>query len=58
MGKVYNFQSVDGENRHGAKLVKRTLDAIFLKGLLQTREFRMCMDKGYDFPNIKELIEE
>jgi transposase len=50
---------VDGANRHNKKLVKRTLDAIFFErpspeDIIQN----ICMDKGYDFPDIRKLVEE
>ena len=50
---------VDGANRHDKKLVKRTLDDIFFErpspeDIIQN----ICMDKGYDFTNIKKLVEE
>ena len=50
---------VDGANRHDKKLVKRTLDAIFFErsspeDIIQN----ICMDKGYDFTDIRKLVEE
>ena len=49
----------DGADRHDKKLVKRTLDAIFFErpspeDIIQN----ICMDKGYDFTNIRKLVEE
>lgn len=51
--------TVDGANRHDKKLVKGTLDAIIVERP-STEEVKqnICMDKGYDFPDIKELVEE
>ena len=51
--------AVDGANRHDKKLVKETLDAIIIErpdpdDVIQN----MCMDKGYDYPDIRELVEE
>ena len=48
---------VDGANRHDKKLVKRTLDAIFFErsspeDIIQN----ICMDKGYDFTDIRKLV--
>ena len=45
---------VDGADRHDKKLVKRPLDAIFFErpspeDIVQN----ICMDKGYDFTDIK-----
>ncbi len=50
---------VDGANRHDKKLVKRTLDAIFFErpsteDIIQN----ICMDKGYDFNDIRKLSED
>ncbi len=50
---------VDGANRHDKKLVKRTLDAIFFErpspeNIIQN----ICIDKGYDFIDIRKLVEE
>jgi len=50
---------VDRANRHDKKLVKRTLDAIFFERpssdyIIQN----ICMDKRYDFPDVKELVKE
>jgi len=50
---------VDGANHHDKKLVKRTLDPIFFErpspeDIIQN----ICMDKGYDFNDIRKLVEE
>lgn len=45
---------VDGANRHDKMLVKKTLDAIILKSPSLTREFKIYMDKGYDYHDIRE----
>ena len=51
--------TVDGANRHDKKLVKRTLDAIiFERPSPEEGTQNMCMDKGYDFPDIRELVKE
>jgi transposase len=51
--------TVDGANRHDKKLVKETLDAIIFERPLQDDVIQnMCMDKGYDFPDIRELVKE
>jgi putative transposase len=57
--------AVDGANRHDKKLVKATLDAIVIErpssdfGSEEEKAIQnMCMDKGYDYPDIKELVEE
>jgi transposase len=48
---------VDGANRHDKKLVKKTFDAIVLErpspdNIIQN----MCMDKGYDYSDIREMV--
>jgi transposase len=49
--------TIDGANRHDKKLVKRTLDAIILERPFPDEGIQnMCMDKGYDFPDIRELV--
>src|SRR5660398_203495 len=51
--------AVDGANRHDKKLVKGTLDAIIIERPSSNNVYQnMCMDKGYDFPNIRELVED
>ncbi len=50
---------VDGAHRHGKKLVKRTLDAIFFeKSSPEDIIQNICMDKGYDFTDIRKLVED
>jgi putative transposase len=51
--------TVDGANRHDKMLVKKTLDAIIFErpspdDVIQN----ICMDKGYDFPDIRKLVED
>jgi putative transposase len=47
---------VAGANRHDMKLVSATLEAIVVKrpeaGLQH-----LCLDKGYDYPQVRELVE-
>jgi len=47
---------VDGANRHDKMLVKGTLDAIIIERPSHKVTQNMCMDKGYDFPDIRELV--
>jgi putative transposase len=49
---------VDGANRHDKKLVKGTLDAIVIQRPSHKIVQNICMDKGYDFPDIRELVKE
>ncbi len=50
--------TVDGANRHDKTLVKETLDAIVIQRPSHRVIQNMCMDKGYDFPDIRELIDD
>ena len=50
--------AVDGANRHDKMLVKGTLDNIIIERSLHKVIQNICMDKGYDFPDIRELVEE
>ena len=50
---------VDGANRHDKMLVKNTLDAIiFERPSLDDGIQNICMDKGYDYPDIRELVKD
>src|SRR5574337_293317 len=51
--------AIDGANRHDKMLVKATLDAIVIeRPSPEQTEQNMCMDKGYDYPDTRELVEE
>jgi len=52
--------SVDGANRHDMKMSKATLQNIVIYRPEPTMRSKqhMCMDKGYDFPEVYELLEE
>ena len=52
--------SVDGANRHDMKMSKATLQSIVIyrpKPTMRSKQ-HMCLDKGYDFPEVYELLEE
>ncbi len=50
---------MDGANRHDKMLVKKTLDAIFLERPSSDEGIQnICMDKGYDYPDIRELVKD
>lgn len=49
---------VDGANRHDKKLVKVTLDSRIIQKPSHKVVQNICMDKGYDFPDIRELVED
>jgi putative transposase len=52
--------AVAGANRHDIKLAKPTLESMPVErpGSTARSPQNMCLDKGYDFPEIDELIEE
>ncbi len=51
--------TVDGANRHDKKLVSGTLEATMIeRPSPEEVEQNMCMDKGYDYPDIRKLVEE
>ena len=52
--------SVEGANRHDMKLVKSTLEAMAVERpeVTDGNPQNMCMDKGYDYPDIHELLAE
>ncbi len=51
--------SVDGANRHDMKLTKPTLQNVVINKPEPTIKSKqhMCMDKGYDYPEVYELLE-
>jgi len=50
--------AIEGANRHDKKLVEATLEAIEVERPEVTEEKpqNMCMDKGYDYPDVRELV--
>jgi putative transposase len=50
--------AVDGANRHDKTFVKETLDAIIIQRPSHRVIQNMYMDKGYDFPDIRELVND
>ena len=52
--------SVDGANRHDMKMSKATIQSIVIyrpEPTIRSKQ-HMCLDKGYDFPEVYELLEE
>jgi len=50
---------VAGANRNDMKLVKDTLDAIVVERPSPKKvKQNICMDKGYDFPEVRKLVEQ
>jgi len=52
--------TVDGANRHDMKMTKPTLQSIPVGKPEPTRRRpqNICMDKGYDYPEVHELLED
>ena len=52
--------AVDGANRHDMKLVRPTLDNLAVARPEPTLEHPqgMCLDKGYDFAEVRRTLEE
>ena len=51
--------AVDGANRHDMKLTRPTLEGIVVERPEPTEQApqHLCLDKGYDYPAIRELVE-
>ncbi len=51
--------AVDGANRHDMKLAEATLESIPVKRPKPRPYHRqhLCLDKGYDFDEVRELVE-
>ena len=62
--------TVDGANRHDMKMTKATLQSIVVcrpqqqqpssssSSTTNTQQQQICLDKGYDYPEVYELLEE
>ena len=52
--------AIDGANRHDKKLVEATIDSIPVErpDPAPERPQGMCLDKGYDYDNTRELVRE
>jgi len=52
--------SVDAANRHDMKMTKPTLQNVVINKPEPTIKSKqhMCMDKGYDYPEVYELLED
>ena len=51
---------IDGANRHDMKLVKPTLEELKLNRPMpsETAPQGLCMDKGYDYDEVRDLVAE
>ncbi len=55
--------TVDGANRHDMKMTKATLQSIVVfrpssSFTTNTQQQHICLDNGYDYPEVYELLEE
>lgn len=52
--------AVAGANRHDMKLVRETIESLVVERPLATEEEPqgMCLDKGYDFAEVRATLEE
>jgi putative transposase len=52
--------AVDGANRHDVKLVEATLESLPVERPEPTAEAPqgLCLDKGYDYDEVREIVEE
>jgi len=52
--------SVDGANRHDKKMAEGTIESIVIDRPEPTSNNpqNMCLDKGYDYPDIRELVKD
>jgi transposase len=52
--------AIDGANRNDFKLARQTLDSIPIERPLPTPEAlqHLCLDKGYDYAEVRELLVE
>jgi putative transposase len=50
---------VDGANRHDMKLMEATLASVVIERPEPTPEHpqNLCLDKGYDYPAVRELVD-
>jgi putative transposase len=51
--------AVEGANRHDMKLTEPTLEAMIVERPEPTEDNpqNLCLDKGYDYPQVRELVE-
>jgi len=52
--------AVEGANRHDMKLTEPTLQSFIVERPEPTEESpqNICLDKGYDYPAVRELVEQ
>ena len=52
--------AIDGANRHDSKMVEETIKSVPVKRPKPTRNRPqgMCLDKGYDYDRVRDLVKE
>ena len=52
--------AIDGANRHDMKMVRATIESLVAERPKATEEEPqgMCLDKGYDYDAVREILEE
>jgi putative transposase len=52
--------AVDGANRHDMKLVRPTIESIVVERPEASEDVEqgMCLDKGYDYDEVREILQE
>jgi transposase len=52
--------AIDGANRHDMKMVRATIESLVAERPKVTEEEPqgMCLDKGYDYDAVREILEE
>lgn len=49
---------IDGANRNDFKMIRQTFEAIQMPPVGGFRGSGVCMDKGYDFPEVRQIAQE
>lgn len=51
--------AIDGANRHDSRLLRATIESVPVKRAEPTSSNSqgMCLDKGYDYPFVREILE-
>lgn len=49
---------IDGANRNDFKLTRQTLEAIQTPRPVPTTDSGICMDKGYDYREVRKIVKE
>lgn len=59
-GGVPIGMSVEGSNRNDFKLLRETIESLAIERPMPTveREQGMCLDKGYDYDEVREILKE